>query len=50
MLVKLMHEADLAMGDEVGPVIERLLANPRTAYIHAHNAKQGCYAARIDRA
>jgi hypothetical protein len=46
----MLVEADLAMGNEVGPAIERLLANPRTAYIHAHNAKQGCYAARIDRA
>jgi len=45
----MMVEADLAMGDEVGPAIERLLANPRTAYIHAHNAKQGCYAGRIER-
>ena len=42
--------AEIAMGDEVACAIERLFANPRAAYIHAHNAKQGCYAARIDRA
>jgi hypothetical protein len=30
--------------------IERLFANPEAAYIHAHYAKRGCYAARIDRA
>jgi hypothetical protein len=37
-------------GSEAEPVIERLLANPRTAYLHAHYAKAGCYAARIERA
>ena len=46
----MLVEADVALGEEVGPTIARLFANPRTAYIHAHNAKQGCYAARIDRA
>ncbi len=36
--------------DELKPTIERLFANPEAAYIHAHYAKRGCYAARIDRA
>jgi hypothetical protein len=45
-----MVDADLADGREVEPLIERLLANPRTAYVHAHYAKRGCYAARIERA
>ncbi len=45
----MMVEADVAFGPEVSTTIERLLANPQTAYIHAHNAKQGCYAGRIDR-
>jgi hypothetical protein len=31
------------------PVIERMLADPGVAYLHAHYAKPGCYAARIDR-
>jgi hypothetical protein len=31
-------------------LIARLFADPRVAYIHAHNAKRGCYAARIERA
>jgi Protein of unknown function (DUF1203) len=30
--------------------IERLFGNSAAAYIHAHYAKRGCYAARIDRA
>jgi hypothetical protein len=31
-------------------VIEKLLANPRAAYLHVHFAAPGCYAARIERA
>jgi Protein of unknown function (DUF1203) len=45
----LMVDADLADGRELEAAIERLLANPAAAYIHAHYAKRGCYAARIDR-
>jgi hypothetical protein len=30
-------------------IIERFFANPHIAYIQAHYAKRGCYAARIDR-
>jgi len=30
--------------------IERLLGDPRAAYLHAHFAGPGCYAARIERA
>jgi len=37
-------------GREVGPAFERLLALPRAAYLHVHNAGRGCYAARVDRA
>lgn len=43
-------EADVAAGGELPGTIERLLANPAVAYLHAHNAKPGCYAARIERA
>ncbi len=42
--------AELSEGDHAGPAIEALLAAPRTAYLHAHFAKYGCYACRIDRA
>jgi len=45
-----MVDADLTGGGDLKPAIERLLANPEAAYIHAHYAKRGCYAARIDRA
>lgn len=43
-------DADVVDGREAERVIERLLADPRVAYVHAHYAKHGCYAARIDRA
>jgi len=43
-------DADVAAGDELPLVIERMLTNPTVAYLHAHNAKPGCYAARIERA
>ncbi len=43
-------EADLVDGGVAETLIGRLLADERVAYIHAHYAKRGCYAARIDRA
>jgi hypothetical protein len=46
----MMVDADIAPGAELVPVIERMFAQPDVAYIHAHNAGRGCYAARIDRA
>jgi hypothetical protein len=30
--------------------VERFFANADVAYIHAHYAKRGCFAARFDRA
>jgi hypothetical protein len=43
-------DAAVAPGSELEPVIERQLAIPGVAYLHAHYAGMGCYAARIDRA
>ena len=40
---------DLFEGDQLEAGIERMLANPRAAYLHAHFARAGCYAARVDR-
>lgn len=42
-------DADLADGADLVPLIARLFANADTAYLHAHFAKPGCYAARIIR-
>jgi len=43
-------DADIAEGSVLEPLIERLLDNPKAAYLQAHFAKYGCYAARIERA
>ena len=42
--------AELALNDDVEAAIGRQFANPEAAYLHAHNAAHGCFAARIDRA
>ena len=46
----LMVAADLAEGEALAPLIDALLADPAVAYLHAHYARRGCYAARIARA
>lgn len=46
----MMVDADIAPGRDLAPAIERLLARPEVAYLHAHFAGMGCCAARIDRA
>jgi Protein of unknown function (DUF1203) len=45
----MLLEAALVEGREVKDAIDHLLGNPAVAYIHAHYAKPGCYAARVDR-
>ena len=44
-----MVNADLASGAEIENRIGALFADARVAYLHAHYAKPGCYAARIER-
>lgn len=46
----MMIDADLADGTALEPLIDRFLDDPGVAYLHAHYAKRGCYAARIERA
>jgi hypothetical protein len=46
----MMVDAEVAPGADLSPAIERLLGRPEVAYLHAHYAGMGCYAARIDRA
>ena len=44
----MLRGATLKIGDvEAG--IDELFARPEIAYIHAHNAAHGCFAARIER-
>jgi hypothetical protein len=45
----MMIDAELASGAAIEPAILRLLDNGGAAYLHAHNAARGCYAARIER-
>lgn len=46
----MMTDADLVEGRDLEALIDRFFADPAVAYLHAHNAKRGCFAARIDRA
>jgi hypothetical protein len=45
-----MRGADVTEGAALPALVAKLLADPRVAYLHAHYARAGCYAARIDRA
>ena len=45
----MMASADVVQGRDLVPVIERMFGDTNVAYLHAHNAKPGCFAARIDR-
>jgi hypothetical protein len=44
-----MVDADLVEGVDLPTLIARFFVNPAVAYLHAHYARRGCYAARIDR-
>lgn len=46
----MMLDAGISPGAELVAPIERLLAVPGVAYLHAHYAGRGCYAAHIARA
>lgn len=46
----MMIDAALVQPGEADVAIRRLLANPATDHIDAHNAVRGCFAARVERA
>ena len=46
----IMVDADVMEGTELEDVIERMFRRNDVAFLHAHNAKRGCYSCRIDRA
>lgn len=46
----LLLDAEVSEGGQLRGTIERLLSPPEVAYLHVHNARPGCYAARVDRA
>lgn len=45
----MMIEAELVEGADAVALIERFFANENVAYIHAHYARRGCFAATITR-
>ena len=46
----MLLDAEVTPGAALEPLMARLFAEPRVAYLHLHNAKPGCYAARVERA
>jgi hypothetical protein len=46
----LIVDAEVGEGDAVLELIDGFLGDPTVAYVHAHFARRGCFAARIDRA
>jgi Protein of unknown function (DUF1203) len=45
----MMVDADVVDGREIETIIGRFFDNAQVTYIHAHNAKRGCYSGRIER-
>jgi len=46
----IMLDADVTDGATLEALVGRFLARPDVEYLHAHFARRGCFAARIDRA
>lgn len=46
----MMLDADITGGRQLEGAIDRMFENPEVVYLHAHFARRGCYAARVDRA
>jgi len=46
----MLLDADVADGRDIEPLIERMFEQRGAEYLHVHNAKPGCFAARVDRA
>lgn len=45
----MMTDAEVVEGTALEPLIETMFADPAVAFLHVHNAKRGCFAARVDR-
>jgi len=46
----MMIDADLVDGHQLEPTIEHMLSMNSVDFLHLHNAKRGCFLARVDRA
>jgi hypothetical protein len=45
----IMVDADVMEGTELEAAIHRMFGRDDVAFLHAHNARRGCYSCRIDR-
>lgn len=45
----MMRDATVVEGTALEGALEACFADPKVAYVHLHNAKPGCFAARADR-
>src|ERR1700685_559221 len=45
----MMVDAEVVQGRKLQTAVKRMLRSSRVQYLHAHYAKPGCFAARIDR-
>jgi hypothetical protein len=45
----MLLDADVADGSDIKPLIERMFEQRGVEYLHVHNAKPGCFAARVNR-
>jgi hypothetical protein len=46
----MMIDAEVIQGCELAVAIEQMFDSQHITYLHAHNAKAGCFAARVERA
>lgn len=46
----IMLDGAIVPGPEIKTHIENLFTDPRTAYLHLHNAGAGCYSCKVERA
>jgi hypothetical protein len=46
----MMKAAEVAPGTAIEKLIEQMFSDPAVTLIHVHNAKPGCFAARVERA
>ena len=45
----MMRAAEVLRGDALQAQIRDYFADPAIRYLHAHNARPGCFACRVDR-
>ena len=46
----MMIDAEVCEGTRAAEMFDRFLSSPQTSYLQVHNARRGCYAARVERA